>query len=187
MSEQTFHIRADADGSDISIQGTITVETLVPRDIGSACTSTASICAGMFEGSGAVDSLIAWADNNGEGGIELYTWIGEMGALSGAMCDELYAATGDFPGIYAYEVDEDFGSWLFEQVSANPKMPQDDVAIKQRLGKYAYDFFFSANLTEDVDVSRVAEIVKKHTGYEVEQVSEVAKVAPVWPFPKSEA
>lgn len=112
------------------------------------------------------------------GGIEFYTEIGKLAAISAAMANEVADCPefkGDgFPGIYAYEVDEEIGEYIrartlgligTEEQVANKGTFDLTLAgneeVMHRLGMMALTYF--EQVGKPIPLS--AAIIEKHTGY----------------------
>jgi hypothetical protein len=117
------------------------------------------------------DPVFDWAEQNGWGGLELYRELGQVAALSYDLMTKVAAcpdfAFDGFPGVYAYETDEDLGAWL-AQVMRSGELPtsHDGLAempkVKHQLGELALDFFDKAQRP----IPHAESIIKELTGYE---------------------
>ena len=72
-----------------------------------------------------------WQDNVGQGGLELYQCVGEYAQISA----QLYLACVEFenPGIYPYEVDEEFGHHLAQLILNGEEACMDMEELKPAL------------------------------------------------------
>ena len=105
----------------------------------SATSAIAMYAGSMFT----IRSLSTWTEQHGTGMIETYGQLAMYAAISGAIADGVYDVEGvEFPGVYAYEVDEQFGAaWAQHLYRLKPDQMEDEAFLKQRLADLAWDFF----------------------------------------------
>jgi len=134
-------------------------------------TSAVAITVGMMIGPH--DKVFDWAADNGWGGVELYSEIGELAALSytlaNAVADCPDFKYDGFPGVYAYEVDEELGEWLAKAMRektlpTGPETPPsliDYPEVKHKLGSLATAYFDQAGCP----IPYADAIIARMTGY----------------------
>lgn len=113
----------------------------------------------------AMASRVDWRDSVfsdwGQGGVELFHAVGQLAQTSSDLVEDIIANTSaGIPGVWAYEVSEEMGSWITPAMS---KYQGDfDVNLaKVKLGEIAYDFF--ARYPEELPV--VMPFITKHTNF----------------------
>lgn len=81
--------------------------------------------------------------NHWDGGhTELVNQLVRYAPYAEALVEAGYAITGDFPGVVAYEVYEEFGSWYGRTMLKLPTLSLPGAAdARAQLRKLAYDFF----------------------------------------------
>jgi len=134
----------------------------------SACVSAIAIyraCRHDTDGS----AMHLWAETQGWGAIEFWIEIANLAALSADLAAQVADCsdfnTESFPGVYAYEVDEELGERLWLLVCEGKLKSLDGPLAKYWLGRLAH-LFFSQNEQGGVSDRPVANaIIETLTGY----------------------
>lgn len=109
------------------------------------------------------DAISKFAENNGAGMLEFYSALGAFAELSAKLANAVAAcpdfAEADFPGVYAYEVDGEYGEEVTRRIIAGGNTSEQ--AMRYVLGMLAADFFSQCD-----DAPHALAIIKEMTGYD---------------------
>jgi hypothetical protein len=109
------------------------------------------------------EMLSKFAEDCGMGMLEFYGALGEDAELSAKLVNAIYAcpdfAEVSFPGVYAYEVDEEYGAELARRIALSADVTPE--VMRPILGMLAADFFSQCN-----DAPYALSIIKDMTGYD---------------------
>lgn len=89
------------------------------------------------------------------GHLELTAQLMRYAAFITALEEAAHAVTGDYPGVFQYELPETFGHWFGDQVllTDEENMAPADGACLNWLRENVFAFFDTLNLTDDQRVA----------------------------------
>lgn len=96
------------------------------------------------------DFFHAWGERHNMGDIEFYQELAELAQLSCTLMNHVYQCpdfiNDGFPGVYQYEVDEEFGKELASMIDDGELDEEGFQAniVREVLGRLATDFFDKA-------------------------------------------